>query len=180
MNNNTKTSNQIYVSYAWEVEEQNNIVDKLEQACEDRGLTLLRDKNELDYKGSIRKYMDKLAVGDVIILVLSEAYFKSSYCMYELCSAHQRKIFRKSIFPIVVHGTPLHKPVDRVKYLKYWEDEGKTLEQELSKIGRNYTKELNESLDEYAECRRLISKLLDVLADMNSLTENIMVSRLVW
>jgi hypothetical protein len=46
----------VYVSYAWKVENQNQLVDKLELACDQRGIKLLRDKNEIGYKESIRAY----------------------------------------------------------------------------------------------------------------------------
>ncbi len=171
--NSINTSSNIYVSYAWKVEEQKQIVDKLEQACQHQGMSLLRDKQELNYKDSIRQDMEKLTSGDAIILVLSEPYFKSAYCMYELCLAHQRNDFYQSIFPVTVGDTPLHEPEDRIDYLIYWEAKCNTLEQKLSKLGRNYTKNLNETLDEYAEYRRLIDEILAVLADMNTLVEGI-------
>ena len=169
MANNKK----IYVSYAWKVEDQNKIVDKLELACQQRKLTLLRDNNELDYKGSIRKYMDELAAGDAIILVLSEAYFKSAYCMYEIREAHSREKFRIRIFPIVVRDTPLYDAEDRIDYLAYWEEKCDSLETKLSTVSRKYTTKLNETLDEYNDYRRLLDELLAVLADMNTLTQDI-------
>src|SRR5918992_1823593 len=88
----------VYVSYSWKVEEQNLMVERLEQACRNRGIELKRDRNEIDYGDSIRAYMDKLAVGGGIILVLSDAYFKSSYCMYELREIYRNKNFRERVF----------------------------------------------------------------------------------
>jgi hypothetical protein len=38
---------------------------------------------------------------------------------------------------------------------------------------REYTRSLNAALDDYADFRRLIDELLDILADMNTLTEDI-------
>jgi hypothetical protein len=93
--------------------------------------------------------------------------------MYELCEIHQRKNFHKRVFPIVVKDTPLHDPIDRVDYLVHWEGKCVNLEEKLKTVGRSYTRNLNETLDEYAEYRRLIDKLLAVLADMNALTEDI-------
>lgn len=46
--------NTIYVSYTWEIEDQKQIVNKLEQACKLRGIRLLRDKSEFVDKEAIR------------------------------------------------------------------------------------------------------------------------------
>jgi len=166
--------NKIYVSYAWKVEDQNNIVDRLEETCLLHDITLLRDKKELDYKDSIRKYMGELAAGDAIILVLSEAYFKSAYCMYELCEAHKREDFHKSIFPIIVSGTLFHKTKERVSYIRFWENETTELKDELKTVDmENLGSSSHAELKEYGEYCRVIDDLLAVLADMNTLTEDI-------
>ncbi len=113
----------IYVSYSWGAEDQTKLVEKLEKACQKRGIELKRDKNHIGYGDSIREYMDQLAASGHIILVLSEAYFKSEYCMYELKEIYENRDFRKRVYPIVLEGTPFHKPIERIPYLKYWEDE---------------------------------------------------------
>jgi hypothetical protein len=53
------STDSVYVSYSWKVEEQNLVVDKLEQACQKRGIELQRDKKRIGYGGSIRAYMDE-------------------------------------------------------------------------------------------------------------------------
>jgi hypothetical protein len=108
------------------------------------------------------------------VLVLSEAYFKSDYCMYELRQIHENKDFRQRVNPIVLSGTPFHKPIDRIPYIKYWEKEIADLQAALNGLGDpKYTLELRKDLDGYAECRRLIVELQSILADMNTLTEEV-------
>lgn len=169
-----KKDKQVYVSYAWKVEDQNNIVKKLAQACQQRGLALLRDKNELAYRDSIPEYMDKLAAGDAIILVLSEAYFKSAYCMYELCTAFKREDFHQSIFPVVVSGTSFNKTIERTPYIRYWENKKKELGKDLKTVDmENLGSSSHVELKEYVENCRIIDDLLTILGDMNTLTEGV-------
>ncbi|MGB0129144.1 MAG: toll/interleukin-1 receptor domain-containing protein, partial [Rhodocyclaceae bacterium] len=78
----------LYVSYAWKAEEQKGLVDRLEAACRKRDITLKRDRNEISYGKSIRAFMDEIGQGDHVALILSEPYFKSEYCMYELKAIH--------------------------------------------------------------------------------------------
>lgn len=168
--------NKVYVSYAWKVEEQNRIVDKLEEACQQRGgIALQRDINNISYGGSIRAYMDELAAGEYVVLVLSKPYFESSYCMYELREIYKNKNkdFRKRVFPIVVKGTRFNDPIERIPYIKHWEQKKQALKVSLNEIDRENIRNLNDALDDYADFRRLMDDLLGILSDMNALTEDI-------
>jgi hypothetical protein len=163
----------IYVSYAWKAEEQSRLVERLEQSCRRREIDLKRDCNQIHYGDSIRAYMNELGRGGGVILVLSDAYFKSEYCMYELRELYKNSDFRKRIYPVVLKGTMLQKPIDRIPYLKHWEAERAALQQGLSEVDRTNTTKLNEALDAYADFRRLMDDLLAILADMNVLTEDV-------
>lgn len=164
----------VYVSYAWKEEEQNRLVDKLEQACTARGIELRRDTGTLHYGDSIRQFMDEIGAGRHVVLVLSDTYFKSDYCMYELCRIHENRDFRKRVHPIVLSGTRIHRPLDRIPYLEYWQTETANLETGLARLtDPKHTLNLREALDLYAGFRRLMDELLNVLADMNSLTEDV-------
>lgn len=164
----------VYVSYAWKEEAQKPLVEKLDQACMARGIELCYDKKKLGYGDSIRQFMNQIGAAGHIVLVLSEAYFKSDYCMYELCRIHENGGFHKRVSPIVLARTPLYKPVERVRYLKHWEKEIAALEAELADLDDpKHTQHTRAELDDYAKFRRLIDQLQHTLADMNTLTEDV-------
>jgi tetratricopeptide (TPR) repeat protein len=167
----------VYVSYAWKEEEQNRLVDKLEQACAARGIKLRRDKNQIGYGNSIRQFMDQLGAGRHVVLVLSDAYFKSEYCMYELRQIYEHGDLRKRIHPVVLSGTRFHKSPDRLPYFEYWEKEIADLQAKLAKLSDpKNTLKVREELDRYAEFRRLLDKWLSDLADINTKTEDVHVA----
>ncbi|MEN8259212.1 MAG: toll/interleukin-1 receptor domain-containing protein [Pseudomonadota bacterium] len=170
----SEQADSVYVSYSWTAEADSSVVDQLEKACQKRGIELQRDKNRVGYGESIGAYMNELAAGRCIVLVLSKPYFESPYCMYELREIYDKQPdFRKRVFPIVLSGTCFSKPLDRIPYLKHWEEEKEKLKSGLSSVDREYTKSLNQELDDYADFRRLIDELLNILSDMNALTEDI-------
>jgi hypothetical protein len=164
----------VYASYAWKVEDQTQMLGRLEEACRPYGIKLMRDKDEIRYRESIRNYMDELASGDAIVLVLSDAYFKSQYCMYELCEIYKRKDFLRRVFPIVISGTRFHKAKERIPYICHWEQEAAALDAGLKSIktGNMDDASLTE-MKEYEAFGRTIGELMSVLADMNALTEDI-------
>ncbi len=164
----------VYVSYAWKDEEQNPLVDKLGAVCRARGIDLVRDIAHVGYGRSIREFMDRLAAAGHVVLVLSDTYFRSDYCMYELRGIYEHQDFRKRVHPIVLSGTRLHKPKDRIPWIAHWIKEKKELEEALETLeDPKHTLELRKSLEDYADFHRLMDQLTCILADMNTLTEDV-------
>ena len=164
----------VYVSYAWKDEEQHRLVDRLGAACQARGIDFVRDTSHVGYGGSIREFMDRLAAAGHVVLVLSDTYFRSEYCMYELRGIYEHQNFRKRVHPIVLSGTRLHKPKDRITWIAHWIKEKKELEEELEALeDPKHTLELRKSLEDYADFHRLMDQLTSLLADMNTLTEDV-------
>lgn len=166
----------VYVSYAWKDEEQSRLVDKLEEACAARKIDLLRDKEQVPYAGSIRAFMGRVGKGKHVVVVLSAAYLKSRYCMYELREIYRNGSFRERVLPIILHGTPIEDPEERVAYLEHWEAKGTSLKARLSKVDRANTKDLNKAVDDYDDFRRLMAKWLGSLVDMNALSDELLVA----
>lgn len=160
---------EVYVSYSW-VADSSDLVDKLEENLTSRGIRLLRDKNEIGYKDSIKDFMERLGQGKAIVVVITDEYLKSEKCMFELLKISQSPNFRQRIFPIVLPSAKVYKPLDRVQYIKYWEDETEKLDDALKTLRGDNLVGLQDSLNLYSEIRRLFDQLTKILADMNALT----------
>ena len=164
-------SQEVFVSYAW-TEESRNLVDRLQAALEAQGIRLLRDREEVRYKDSIREFMRRIGKGKCVVVVISEN-LKSENCMFEMLEIAQAGALRERIFPIVLPDANLYKAPGRVKYVSYWEDQIRELDEALKTVrGDNLTK-LQEDLNLYAEIRRLFDRITDTLRDMNALTADL-------
>ena len=160
---------EVFVSYAWN-EESGAIVDRLQKALEERGIRLLRDREEVRYKDSIREFMRRIGQGKGVVVVISEKYLKSENCMFELVEVTKARAWRERIFPIVLADANIYKATGRAEYVRHWEVETRKLDKALKKVrGDNLTK-LQEDLNVYAEIRRLFDGIADTLRDMNALT----------
>ena len=162
----------IFVSYAWKAENGKQVVDSIEKALEEKGIRLNRDIH-LKYKDSIKAFMDALARGDGIIVVLSKPYLQSENCMKELLAIYEKGEFRKRVFPLVLKGTRIYTARGRIPYIKYWDKQVADLNNEMSDLTRPYTRSISASLDLYADIRRSIDRLMDILGDMNVLTKDV-------
>jgi CheY-like chemotaxis protein len=168
-----KYEKEIFVSYAWG-DESERTVDKLEQAFTERGIRIVRDKKALDYKGSIKEFEQRIGQGQCIVLVISDKYLRSEHCMYELVEIAENKEFRKRVFPIVLEDARLYKAVERLEYIKYWDNEIELLDTALKQVKSYNLKGISANLDKYFRIRANIDSLTDLLSDMNTLTPDLL------
>jgi internalin A len=122
-----------FVSYALrddtpESKERESIVDQLCAAAEERGITILRDKNVLGLGDRISKFMQCIGRGNRVFIVLSDKYLKSPYCMYELYELwrncrQDNDEFLSHVKVYTLPGTAIWSPLDRAKCAAYWRDE---------------------------------------------------------
>jgi internalin A len=167
---------QYFVSYAWgdetpEGKEREAIVDQLCEAAEQRGLVILRDKRVLRVGDSISKFMQRLAGGDRIFVILSDRYLHSPYCMYELmemwrkCSAEEEN-FLTRVRLYVIPGTKIFSLSDRAQYAVHWKQEYEKVHQLIHDHGAEVVGQ--RGFREYklmGDFRRWVAEILETVAD---------------
>ena len=166
-------NNHVFISYAWGGESE-RIVNELDADLQARGILVVRDKRDLGFKGMIRDFMRQLGEGHAVILVISDKYLKSRNCMFELVEIARNKDFYDRIFPIVLGDADIYDPVNRIKYIKHWEDKIKELDAAIKSVSGANLQGLREELDSYDEIRDNISNLTFFINDMNNLTAEIL------
>ncbi|MCB0163560.1 MAG: toll/interleukin-1 receptor domain-containing protein [Anaerolineae bacterium] len=160
---------EIFVSYAWGGDSE-TIVNQLDQAFQAKGITIIRDKRDLGYKGSIKEFMKKIGRGKAVIVVISKKYLESENCMFELVQIAANDQFYDRIFPIVLNDANIYKPVQRIHYVKYWEDQIKELDEAIKTVGAANLEGIRDDIDLYTKIRATIAGLTNTLKDMNTLT----------
>jgi internalin A len=74
----------------------------------------------------ISGFMKRIGLADRVIVVLSDKYLRSPYCMTELYSIYQRSVeekedFLRRIIPLVLDDARFGTPEERVQYAKHWQ-----------------------------------------------------------
>jgi hypothetical protein len=146
------------------------IVDQVQQALEQEGIRVVRDREEVRYRDSIRDFMRRIGQGKCVIVVISDKYLKSENCMFEMVEIAKEPGLRERIFPIVLSDANIYKATGRVKYVRYWEDQIQELDEALKTIRGDNLIKLQEDLNIYSEIRRLFDGIANTLRDMNALT----------
>ena len=160
---------EVFVSYAWH-DESTLIVDKLQEAFEGRDIELVRDKDEMRYKDSIRAFMERIGRGKCIVVVLSKQYFESKSCMFELTEIAARGDIHERVFPIVLQDAKIWDASDRLDYIEYWERKTHALDAKMKGVRGEYLQGIREELDLFAHIRNTIANIVNLLSDLNALT----------
>ena len=159
-----------YVSYAWADPtdpERETIVDQACEEAEKRGTPIIRDKATLKLGDSISKFMRAIGEGDRIFVFLSDKYLKSPFCMFELFeiwwnSRQDKAEFLRRVRIYTLGDAKIWKPVDRVRYGKYWKDQHDELRAAVDEAGLDVLGE--EDLRSYKLMQDFASKVGDILA----------------
>ncbi len=162
----------IFFSYAWDQDEA--LIMQLYNSLKQDGFNVIKDKENMGYKGVISKFMSDIGAADFIIVGISDKYLKSKFCMYELYeifknSGMNRDVFGKKLFPIrIEESLDLGNPDTVNEYVKYWKEQ----EQEWTKRVKEESDSITEEqARQFQFIKRLvidIRNILSCLSDINS------------
>ena len=88
----------------------------------------------------ISGFMKRIGLADHVIVVLSDKYLRSPYCVTELHYLYQRSLgekedFLRRIIPLVLNDTRFGTWRDRLVYTKHWRAEFEEMEQHFKDLG---------------------------------------------
>ncbi|WP_260447072.1 TIR domain-containing protein [Nostoc sp. 2RC] len=124
-----KNMNEIYISYAWKDNnselgrQREELVDKICEALISQRYNLIRDRNHLTIGKSIQKFMQEIGRGNYVIVVVSDKYLRSEYCMFEAIEIIKHKDYEQKVFPVVLEDANIYSKEGKSDYLKYWQEQ---------------------------------------------------------
>ena len=135
-----------FVSYAWEDdlseagEMRALIVDQFCARAEERGIVVNRDKDVMKLGDRISTFMKRIARGDRVVVVLSDKYLRSPFCMYELYeiwlqARGEDARFLQRIRVYTQADAKIWTPLDRAGYAIHWSEEYQRHQEVLKKHG---------------------------------------------
>ena len=112
----------VFVSYAWQDEARQTgewLLDRLTADAEKNKINILRDKKELDLQDSIREFMNRIGMGKAVLMIISDKYLKSDYCLYEAMKVYQNENFNERVFLAVLEDVDFSDQ-SITAYTSYW------------------------------------------------------------
>lgn len=166
-----------YVSYAWgdgsaEGRDREAVVDRLcDEACS-RGIRIQRDKTSLSVGDSITKFMQRIAQGDRVFVILSDKYLRSAFCMFELCelwrtSRQEGAAFLERVRMYALPDAQFDTPVARTRIAIHWKQQHAELEALVREHGTDVVGESDfKRLRLMGAFYRDVSEILATMADI--------------
>ncbi len=168
-----KAQKSIFISHAWGGI-SDEILAELTKTLEKEDIQFILDKRDLAYRQSINNFMVELGKADMVIIILSNKYLKSEYCMFELIQIYRNDNLRDRIFPIVLDEVKISSSADRLEFVKFWEVQLENLQKKVKELNSlSYIEGITDDLNLYAEIRNNIARLTGILRDINTLNVTI-------
>ncbi len=160
---------EVYISHAWGGE-SDLVMEKIVKRLEKDKIQVVYDHKDLQYRGSISQFMNELGKAKAVILIISNKYLRSEYCMFELLQIYANNQFLHRIFPVVLDEVQISKSTDRLDLVKYWETQQDELEKKIRELNTLANIEgITEDLNLYTDIRKHIAKFTYILRDINTL-----------
>ncbi|GAB2191431.1 leucine-rich repeat domain-containing protein [Sessilibacter sp. MAH1] len=164
------------VSYAWNDDKTDvgkKREEKVDQLCDDAeenlGIKIIRDKNTLQFGDSITKFMQRIGKGERVFIFLSDKYLKSPNCMYEL---HQIWMWSQQdgdklsdiVRIFTLDDAKIWEIENRLEYAAFWNSKRESLESAISKYGVQSLSA--KDMERYRAIKKFADTVGDVLAEI--------------
>jgi TIR domain len=167
------TDPKIFFSYAWDQDEA--LIMQLYNSLKKEGFNVVKDKENIGYKGVISKFMEEIGSADFVIVAISDKYLKSKFCMYELYeifrnSGMNKDVFGRKIFPIRIDEAINLSDPDVVNgYTRYWKQQEQEWAQRMKDDSDSITEEQARQFQFIKRLVNDVNNILSCVADINSL-----------
>ncbi len=157
----------VYISYKWKGVSM-DMVDTLCDLFKRKRIYYKRDKEDCRYGDNITEFMDEIREGSFVVVMLTDAYLKSSNCMYELAGVLNHPDYLKRIFPIVIEEE-VRGDEKYAELVNYWEEKKKDEQLIMHRIKYDDTsvliplEERIELISEYVNQLQKLPKVTDVI-----------------
>ncbi|MCX7108794.1 MAG: SUMF1/EgtB/PvdO family nonheme iron enzyme [Proteobacteria bacterium] len=165
---NQSPSRVVYISYARGSSE--DIVNHIEESLKSYGYDVRRDTNNIPYTALISSFMKEIGRGRCIIVVISDKYLRSPYCMYELLEVYRNEGFHKRVCPVVLNDVQVSSIPEQFAYVEYWSSQVQQFDELIRKINLgNLAPETLEEFFKFRDISQNAAKLLAFIVDMQHL-----------
>lgn len=153
----------VFLSYS---HNESSYAVRLDEALTAHHISVLRDKKNLKKNDCISSFMEHGSHSDYVVLLISDAYLKSSYCMFEALSAYNSRV-NKKLIPVVFPDADVFSTQGHLSYISYWQKQLNTLRQDVAQYPSHMCIEVSKNIRELEQYSSFIGDLLALIRDTN-------------
>lgn len=166
----------VFISYNWS---NSDFVDTIETALNGK-VFVKRDKNEIKTWGSITEFMKTIRQQDFAVLVISDAYLKSTACLFEVVQLMKDDGWNiRTMYVVIKDANRIYKAPGQLPYIEHWCDYCTELSEAIKKLPPATTAKQSEELNKAETIRNSMSEFLAIVADANNPQEDSAIEAIV-
>ncbi|MEM9673896.1 MAG: TIR domain-containing protein [Bacteroidota bacterium] len=151
------TDKNIFISYSTK---NSRVANDIDQELLAYGYDLLKDTREINYKDSIWEYIKKVRNVDFVLLILSNDFLQSPYCMFEVLEFLKDENYKERVLPVFLDDIKIFNPVEALKYVSYWEEKYSEFSSQLKLLDPVNVAPFYQDLKMYGSIKSTISEFL--------------------
>lgn len=159
-----------YISYRW-LGKSLDVVDSICEQFRKHQVYYKRDREDCQFDDSINDFMKEIRNGHPVVIVFSEAYFKSYACCYELTGIFEHDNYKERIVGVMV-DEPLRDNKNYNEIVNYWEDKRKENRADMEGLKSDVSNLKETYREKEANMLALLERLhlvIDYLRDDNAM-----------
>jgi tetratricopeptide (TPR) repeat protein len=153
---------EIFLSYSWA---SKKIADKIYYDLSFVGFNVIKDDHTLKYTDRLPDFMQKIRKADFALLLVCDSYLKSINCMTEVMQLDKDDNAWKKILPTIFKDAKFYQVLDRIHYVKYWQEKSDAIESALKSIDPINATVLYQELKSYKGITQNIDSFLTNLKE---------------
>jgi hypothetical protein len=154
----------IFLSYSHKDKE---IAGRVDTFFISKNIPLTRDVRDAMPYSSLKKFMDTIRDHDYVIMLISNAYLKSTNCMYEVIQFIQEKKYIEKTFPIIIDNkADIFKKEKHIDYIKFWQNKYEGFKNKINNLENTGTAQSHVELDKIDKIQSNIGDFLNKIADL--------------
>ena len=153
----------VFLSYS---HNESGYAVRLDEALTAHHISVLRDKKNLKKNDCISSFMEHGSHSDYVVLLISDAYLKSGYCMFEAIAAYNSRV-NKKLIPVVFPDADVFSTQGHLSYITYWQKQLNTLRQDVAQYPSHMCIEVSKNIRELEQYSSFIGDLLALIRDTN-------------
>ena len=155
---------EIFLSYSHKDKE---IADRVDKFFISKNIRLTRDVRDTLPYASLKKFMETIRDHDYVISLISDAYLKSTNCMFEVIQFIQEKKYIEKIFPIIIDKKDdIFNKEKHINYISFWQNKYKRFRIKINKLENTGTAPSHVELGKIDKIQSNIGEFLDKIAEL--------------
>lgn len=155
----------VFISYNWN---DSAFVDDIDASLVGKA-EVHRDKDGIKPWGSITDFMKSIRQQDFAVLVISDAYLRSSACLYEVVQLMKDDGWNeKTMYVVLDDAMRIYDALSQADYIKYWNEKCESLKKKITGLPPAATAKLSEELNKSNTILLRIGDFMSMVADANN------------